>query len=116
MSFSLTGIAQAIIDAFSWLLSMLYIPLGWALDALIYILKAVVWLILDGFFTVVLAFVSALDFSSVVFQWTSAYTFIPAQAVYIMQAIAFPQFVTLIASAYVIRFLLNILPSWATRV
>lgn len=107
---------QYLIDAIAWLISMLYIPFAWLLDALFYLLKGVAWLILDGLLTAVLVVIQGINYSSVVFQWAAGYALIPSQAVYVMQSIGFPQFVTIIASAYALRFLLNIIPSWATRV
>lgn len=100
----------------AWLIDAIYTPLAWVLDGLIYILKAVPWLIIDGFLSAVVLFVSAIDLSAVVFQWAAGYALIPSFGIYFMNAIGFPQFVTLISGAYVIRLLLNIIPAAITRV
>lgn len=109
-------VLQKTTDLFSWLWGLISGSLLWVLDALVYILKAVPYLILDGLLSSVYLFVSALDLSAVVFQWAAGYALIPPQAIYFIVAIGFPQFVTLVAGAYVVRFLLNLIPAVFTRV
>ncbi|MBT9168236.1 MAG: hypothetical protein DDT19_01581 [Syntrophomonadaceae bacterium] len=106
---------QFLLDKLTWIINALYTVLTWLLDALVFILKAILYLFIDGLLLAVEGFVSALDFSAVVFQWAAGYSFIPPQAIYVMVAIGFPQFVTMIAAAYGVRLLLNLIPSWATR-
>lgn len=103
-------------ESLLWLLNQLYTPFEWLLDGFVYVLKAVPWLIIDGVLSAVSVFIAAVDTSAVVFQWAAGYALIPEQAIWIMVAIGFPQMVTLIAAAYVYRFLINIVPAAVTRV
>lgn len=97
-------------DAFPWLLDSLNTLCEWVLDALVYIIKAVPYLMVDGVLTAIKTFVSALDVSAIVLQFAAGYGLIPPQAAYFMCAIGFPQFVSMIAAAYAVRFLLNLTP------
>lgn len=112
----MSGLAQSIVDAVSWLLDQIYVPFGWILDGLLYLLISIPWFIIDGFLSAVEIIIAGLDLSSVAFSWVAGYALVPDQAIYFMVAIGFPQFVTIIASAYAIRFALNIIPSVLTRV
>ncbi len=107
---------ESIKESLYWLLNQLYTPLEWVLDGLVYVLKAIPWLILDGVLSAVSVFIAAVDVSAVVFQWAAGYALIPDLAIWFMVAIGFPQVVTLVASAYVVRFILNIVPAAFTRV
>lgn len=106
---------QFIVDKLTWIIDSLYIVLTWFLDALIYALKAVMYLFLDGILLSVKAFITTIDFSAVALQFAAGHGLLPPAAAYFMCAIGFPQFVTMIAAAYVIRVTLNLIPSWATR-
>lgn len=112
----MSALGQAIVNALAWFLGLLYEPLQWVLDGIVYVALSLPYAILDGLLTVVTTFVSSLDFSAVVFQWSAGYALIPPSAVYVMTAIGFPQFVTLIGAAYVVRMLLNLIPAALTRV
>lgn len=107
---------QSLIDAVAWLLSNLYLPIQWLLDGLVYVLLSIPYLILDGILIAVKTFFSALDMSAIALQWVSAWSSIPQQAIYVMNAIALPQAITLIGSAYALRFAINIIPASLTRV
>lgn len=100
-------------SAFPWLLDSLGTLLEWLLDALVYIIKAVPYLMIDGVLTSIKLFISALDLSAIALQFVAGFGLIPPQAAYFMCAIGFPQFVSLIAAAYVVRFLLNLKPTIA---
>ncbi len=103
-------------DVIRWLLDNLYVPLGWVLNGILYLLLSIPWYIMDGFLTVIETLIASINYSSVVFQWAAGYALLPSQAVYVMNAVGFPQFVTIVAAAYAVRLLINLIPSWATRV
>ncbi len=84
--------------------------LGWFADTVIYIFKGLAFLFLDGIMIVVKTAIDAVDISAFALQFAAGYGLIPPQAAYFMCAIGFPQFVTLIAVAYAIRFALNLIP------
>ena len=97
-------------DALYWLLSSFAIILEWVLDSLVYLIKGVGYLFLDGVLVVMKTFISAIDVSAFAVQFAAGYGLIPSQAAYFMCAIGFPQFVTIIAVAYGIRFAMNTIP------
>lgn len=84
--------------------------LGWVFDTLIYILKGLSYLLLDGLMITLKIMIDAIDISAFALQFAAGYGLIPLQASYFMIAIGFPQFVTIIAVAYGIRFALNLIP------
>lgn len=84
--------------------------LGWVFDTLIYILKGLAYLLLDGLMVTLKIMIDAIDISAFALQFAAGYGLIPSQAAYLMCAIGFPQFVTIIAVAYGIRFALNLIP------
>lgn len=106
---------NALLNALNWLLAYLYKIVGYFLDGLVYSLKGVVYLIVAGFLNQIEIFVNAIDFTTVVFQWAAAYSNIPPQAQYILVSVGFPEFVGIVGAAYLLRLLLNFIPSWATR-
>lgn len=111
----MADLLQALYTALNWFLAQIYKLATWLLDGFLYVIKAVLWLILSGILTAVQSVFDAINFGQVTFQWAAAYTNIPAQAVYVMTAVGFPTFLTMIAGAYAIRLALNLIPSWATR-
>lgn len=100
---------------FKWLANAIHKITAWALDGIVVILKGVLYLFMDGILMAVKTFVGGIDSSVIALQWSTAYGLIPPQAAYFMTAIGFPQFVTMIAGAYTVRFLLNLIPASVTR-
>lgn len=88
----------------------------WILDALITLLQFVFFTILDGFLSIIETFITALDLSSVAFGYAAAWSSLPPQLIWLINAVGLPQCFTLLGSAYLIRLTLNLIPSWATRV
>jgi hypothetical protein len=97
---------------FSWL----YDALAWVLDGLMYVLKSFLYFPFDGLLTTIEAFMSALNFSSVLFTSSSVWGGAPPQMIWILNACGFPQCLSLVAAACLVRLTLNLIPSWATRV
>lgn len=97
---------------FGWL----YDVATWILDGLLYVLKTFLFFPFDGLLTCIEGFFSALNFSSVLFTSTSVWGGAPPQFIWILNACGFPQCLSLIAAAFLVRLTLNLIPSWATRV
>ena len=106
---------QIIYNALAWFLGFIKVLVGWLLDGVFYTCKGMLWIFMQGVFSTVSGFVSLISFSEVVFQWGAAYANLSSHAQYVLVAIGFPEFVTMIAGAYLIRFTLNLIPSWVTR-
>jgi hypothetical protein len=110
------GMGQLMYELIGWLLDKLLLLLQYLLDGAVYVLKGVLWFFVKGFFDTISAFVNALSFSDTLFQWSAGWAGIPAQMVYILSAIGFPETVALIGAAIALRFSLNLIPGWISRV
>lgn len=97
-------------EALLFLLESALTLIGWVFDTIIYILKGLAFLLLDGLMITLKAMIDAVDISAFALQFAAGYGLIPSQAAYFMGAIGFPQFVSIIAIAYGIRFALNLIP------
>ncbi len=88
----------------------------WVLDGLVVILQFVVFTILDGLFLVVESIIAVIDLSAVAFNYAAAWSHLPAQLIWLMNALGLPQCFTILGSAYLVRLGLNLIPSVFTRV
>ena len=88
----------------------------WVLDGLIFLLKFLFFTILDGLFTVIETILLAIDLSAVVFNYAAAWSNLPPQLVWLINAVGLPQCLTILGAAYLIRLTLNLIPSVFTRV
>jgi hypothetical protein len=85
------------------------------LDGFLLVLKIAFYLPFDGILTVITAFVSSLDVGQLVFNSASTWGLLPPQMLYVINAIGFPQGLTLVAYAIGLRMLLNLIPAALTR-
>jgi uncharacterized membrane protein YphA (DoxX/SURF4 family) len=90
--------------------------LTWVLTGIAEIVSGVLYVIFDGFFTVCLAVINAIDFSTVITENFAQWDLLPDQLVYLINAVGLPQGLTILGSAYVIRMTLNLIPGAITRV
>ena len=88
----------------------------WLLEAFISILQYVFFLLLDGLLSVIETAISAIDLSSVVFNYAATWSNLPTQLIWLINAVGLPQCFALLGSAYLIRLTLNLIPSVFTRV
>lgn len=89
--------------------------LSWLLDALIVVVQFIFFTIFDGFLSVLESIIAAIDFSSVAFNYAAAWSNLPTQLIFLINATGLPQCFAMLGSAYLIRLTLNLIPSWATR-
>lgn len=90
--------------------------LEWCLDGFILLLQFVFFSIFDGLLLIIEGFFTALDFSSVIMNYSAVWSDLPPQTIWLLNQLALPQGLALLAGAYVIRLTLNLIPSWGTRV
>jgi len=88
----------------------------WILDGFILLLQFIVFTILDGLFSVVEGFFAALNFSSMLFNYAAAWSSLPTQLIWLINAVGLPQCFALLGAAYLIRLTLNLIPGVFTRV
>jgi hypothetical protein len=90
--------------------------LTWVLDGFIELLKFVVFTILDGLLSVVETALAAIDLSSMVFSYAAAWSNLPTQLIWLINAVGLPQCLSILGAAYLVRLTLNLIPSVFTRV
>jgi hypothetical protein len=101
---------------FQALLNFIPTVAKWLLDNGLWILKKFAYIPFDGILTVVTAFFTALNVSSFVATYALSWVGVPEQLIWFVNAIALPQGVAIITAAIGIRLLINLIPSWATRI
>ena len=88
----------------------------WVIDGFFLLIRFTLYSIFDGLLVVIEAFFSALDLSSIAFNYAAAWGGLPTQFIWLITVTGLPQCLALLGAAYLIRLLLNLIPSWATRV
>lgn len=88
----------------------------WILDGFILLVQFVAFTILDGLFLVVETALAAIDLSSVLFNYAATWSSLPAQLIWLINAVGLPQCLAILGAAYLIRLTLNLIPSVFTRV
>jgi hypothetical protein len=101
----ITSFWDAIETAFSWLL-----------DGFLYLVVTVFYWFYDGFLTLIAALISTIDLSSLGFTEFSLWLDLPLELIYMINQFGLPQCASIIAGAYSIRLILNLIPSTLTRV
>lgn len=94
----------------------LYDTVVWFGDGIVFCVQAVIYWILDIFFTIIIALLGTLDFSALVTNITLSWAGVPTQLIYLINQCYIPQGLTILGSSYLIRLILNLIPSWITRV
>lgn len=88
----------------------------WLLDGFILLVQFVFFTIFDGLLTVIETTLAAIDLSSVIFNYAAAWSSMPTQLVWLINAVGLPQCFAILGAAYLIRLTLNLIPSVFTRV
>ncbi len=88
----------------------------WILDGFILLVQFVFFTIFDGLLTVIETALAAIDLSSVIFNYAAAWSNMPDQLVWLINAVGLPQCFAILGAAYLIRLTLNLIPSVFTRV
>lgn len=104
---------QSLLDG---LISVLLMPLTWMLDGCILVIGYTLVTFMDGWFQALLVIVGLIDVTSIVQNFVLQLTGLPPQLLFLLNAIHFPQAVSVITAAYGIRFALNLIPAAFTRI
>jgi len=88
----------------------------WALDGVLYVLKAALYFVFDGLLTIVTTIFGAIDVSTLMVNSAANWAQLPPQAIYLMSACGIPQCLSMMASAITIRMIINLIPAEFTRV
>ena len=105
-----------IIDWLSSVWHWVEIGFKWILDGFILLVQFVFFTIFDGLLTVIETTLAAIDLSSVIFNYAAAWSSMPTQLVWLINAVGLPQCFAILGAAYLIRLTLNLIPSVFTRI
>lgn len=108
---------------FSWLLafidsfwSVIVQVVMWFVDGIGYIIKFTCYNVLEGFYTILLSMIQAIDISTIMTNLTMSWGLLPGALGYLLVAVNIPQGLGIIGAAYLIRLGLNLIPSVFTRI
>lgn len=110
------AIINAIIKALSSLWDAFKHLIIWFLDVVVGILKSIFYWFFDQLCTFVLWVINGIDLQNFSLSDFMNWAGLPPQLTYILNACGFSTCLTMVSSALLIRLLLNLIPSWATRV
>ena len=98
-------VPQYIMEALTWFIEkakvLFFTIIYWAWDKFCDLIE---WLL------------SAIDYKNEVFEASLAWTMLPEQTIWIMNQISIDDGILMLTTAILIRLILNLIPSWATRV
>jgi hypothetical protein len=80
------------------------------------LLRSVFYFIYDSFLSLVEFAFGLIDFKNDLFDLTLGWTSLPSQMIYILNECGVDNLIAVLVAAMGIRLLLNLIPSWATRV
>lgn len=109
-------ILNSILSFFSGIVEMILGIFTWLLNGIVWLLLKIIYFIFDGFFSVIVAFINGINLNDVMPYIQSSWGELPAQIIWLANAIGLPQGLGMLGSAYLIRMLLNLIPAAFTRV
>lgn len=80
------------------------------------IIFGLLYILMEGFLTVIEAFVGAIDVGNYITDVAAQWDLLPDVMVYLINGAGIPAALSIIGWAYVTRFILNIIPATFTRV
>lgn len=101
----INGFFDTLLDGFLWLA-----------EAIGQVLHFIVYQTYDGILIIIFLFTKSIDLSAMAFNMAAKYAGLPTQLIWLINQVNFPQFVTYIVGAIIIRMILNLIPTWATRI
>ena len=88
----------------------------WLLDGILYLVKFLLYTLVDGILTIITAFFQGLELVNSAGSFVADWSGLPPQMGYLIGHTGIPACITLVMAAITIRVLINLIPSWATRV
>jgi hypothetical protein len=90
--------------------------LKWSLDGVLWLLGKAFFLPFDGLLTVISTIFNAIDLSAFVASYAMNWAGLPPQMIWMINTVAIPQGLTVLAAAVGIRMALNLIPAAFTRI
>ena len=89
---------------------------AWAFDGLVFVIGYALFYIFDGLLSSITVIVQAIDLSTFVVDIAGQVASLPSALLFLLHSCGFAQGMAIIASAYTIRLLLNLIPAAFTRI
>jgi len=105
-----------IIDFLGAFFTNLYNFGKWIFDSLSNALLYILYQVVDLFCSAIEGLINLVDFPSLAFSQAAMWANVDPNAIYIIDQLMIPECCAMIATAYAVRFTLNLIPSWATRI
>jgi len=96
--------------------TIIYNIVKFFLDGMLYLFVLQFKIMLLGLFGIVLAIISAIDVGSFLVNISAAWGFLDPKVAYLINQTGFPMGMSMLAWAYGVRFVLNLIPAAFTRV
>ncbi len=88
----------------------------WMVDGVVSMVAQLIYWVLEALFSAVIKVVETLDLSAQLTTHFGDWSGIPAQTIYLVNALNIPQVVTILLAAIGVRMILNLIPASLTRV
>lgn len=88
----------------------------WILDGSFYLLKFLIYTLVDGILSMITVFFQSLNMANALGSYVADWSGLPSQMGYVIGQTGLPSCIALLLAAVGIRMLINLIPSWATRV
>lgn len=108
-----TNFFDAILGFFGQVVDILFNVCIWVLKAAFWIVKTYIYFTFDGIFSVIKAVINGIDLTPIMPYIQSHWGMMPAQLIWLINAIGLPQGFSILGAAYVIRLGMNLIPSVA---
>jgi hypothetical protein len=116
----ITGLLQNIWDFFTSIFQNCanfgLVVFTWILNGVILVLGYTAFYMFDGFLSILEALLATLNLSAKLLEMVTQIAQLPPLMIWIMAQIGFFQAVVILIGAFALRFAINLIPSWATRV
>ena len=103
-------------EAFNSLFTFLRDSFTWLLDGALWLLLKGLFLPFDGLLTVISVAFNSINVSSFVASYAMNWAGLPPQMIWLVNAVAIPQGITILIAAIGIRMALNLIPAAFTRI
>ena len=113
---AILSILKAILSFLNSFITIIFEIITWFLKGLVWVITKIIYFTLDGFFSVIIAFINGIYLSGVMPYIQNSWGTLPAQIIWLANAIGLPQGLGILASAYLVRMLLNLIPAAFKRI
>jgi len=110
------AIAVLLIRVVSVLSDFIILIAKWALTAFVWVLGKTLFYPFDGLLTCISSIFNAINLSTFVASYAMNWAGLPTQMIWLINAVAIPQGISILLAAITIRMLINLIPAAFTRI